>query len=297
MIKEGKDILSPYGDLDLLYYYSLVARKLGNFLKGKELATKIHLSGKMPKLLKRGSQLQPIYIPDLLKVDEDLLKLRVGHHLKEVREKLTYPQIVLWEYFFPRRMIDLFYACNREHPGKPLERIFIDIDKGQYVSSETAQEVCRVLLETILWDKKFNTLAHFKPRILWTGNSFHLYLLLNTSLKPSFYDNYLSYRDPQINTKNFISIWAAEVSKQTGIHTEAGHEKSQEHIILDSSGTPSGKLARAPFSLHIPPSGTYDGIALPLSQKDLSKKTLVKRFRKLTPEDVVNNLDKFAKLL
>ena len=69
ILKEVEDLLAPFGELDLLYYYALVAEKLKDFLKEKELATKIYLSGKMPKLLKRGSSLTPIFINDLLHVD------------------------------------------------------------------------------------------------------------------------------------------------------------------------------------------------------------------------------------
>lgn len=296
LVKGVKDILHPFGELDLLYYYSIVSNGLQDFLKSKELATKIALSGKIPKMLKRGTQILPIYIQDMQEVDEDFLKLRVGHHLKDVREKLNLKQILIWEYFFPRKMMDFFYACNREHPGLPIERIFIDIDKGKKVDSETAREVCGALLQEIKDDKKFNSLLSYKPFIMWTGNSFHIYLLLKKRVSPIFYDKYLSYSGEK-NTNNFPYIWASSISKKTGIDVKAGHEKTEDYLIIDTSGTPSGKLARAPFSLHIKNPDEFDGIAIPLSEKDLKNKNLVKDLRKLTPERVVENLGEYGKLL
>ncbi len=297
LLKEVKDILRPFGELDLLYYYSIVAEKLRDFLWEKEIAAKIAIPGMIGKLLKRGSQLPPLFVPDLRAVREQFLKLRVGHHLKEVREKLTRKEILLWGYFFPRKMIEFLYACNKEHPGLEIERIFIDIDKGKEVESDVAREVAAALLEEILHDERFKKLVKFRPVILWTGNSFHLYLLLQKAVAPNFYEKFLSYRDHEKNVQNFTYRWALEIQKKTGIKVEAGHEKSEEHLILDTSGTPSGKLARAPFSLHVKNYKEYDGVAVPLSAEDLKRKGLVRELRKLTPEAVVKNLAFYARLL
>ena len=54
--------------------------------------------------------------------------------------------------------------------------------------------------------------------------------------------------------------WAKEISKETKIPVSAGHEKPEKFIILDSSNTPSWKLARAPFSLHIKDWNTLDSV-------------------------------------
>lgn len=297
LLKEVKDILHPFGELDLLYYYSIVAGRFQDFLKDKEIAAKIHLSGKVPKLLKRGSQLTPLFAPDLAQVDADFLKLRVGHHLKDIRGKLTPRQILLWEYFFPRKMIEFFYACNNEHPGLPIERIFIDVDKGKHIASEVVQEATLSLVHQIREDMEFNKLAKYRPVILWTGNSFHVYLLLEEKVPSLFYKQYLSYGDDKKNSGNFPARWARQITASTGIRVEAGHEKTEDHLILDTSGTPSGKLARAPFSLHIKNYQEFDGIAVPLSLEDLKKRNLIKDLRKLTPEKVVKNLDRYAELL
>lgn len=304
MLRGVKDALYPFGELDLLYYYSMVSKPLQNFLKGKELATKIHLSEKVPKLLKRGSQLEPIFIPDLAKIDSSFLKLRVNHHLKDVRNQLSYKQILLWEYFFPRKMMDLLYACNREHSGLPINRIFIDIDKGKSTASEVAQEATYSLLQIIKQDGAFNKLVKYKPVVLWTGNSFHIYLLLKKEQSADFYERYFSYNRDKgrsrhlLHDENFtVYRWADLVSERTGIKVEVGHEKTEDHLVLDTSGTPSGKLARAPFSLHVSAPGAYDGIAVPISEQQLKKRSLVKELRKLTPEKVLHHLPSYAALL
>ena len=107
MAKEVKNVLKPYGELDVLPYYSQISGVLSSFLKGREIATKIVLKNFV--FLKRGSKDKPLYIQDFRVVDEKMLKLR-KHHLDEVRDKLTEKQILVWKYFVPRKMINFFYA-------------------------------------------------------------------------------------------------------------------------------------------------------------------------------------------
>jgi hypothetical protein len=66
---------------------------------------------------------------------------------------------------------------------------------------------------------------------------------------------------------------------------------------LDTSNTPPGKLARAPFSLHIKDSKTIDGICIPVSQEELADPKLINKLGKLTPEIIQKNIDKYVKLL
>ncbi len=303
-LKEIDDVLHPFGDLDLLYYYSPVARELQGFLKGRELATKIRLPGKLPTVVRRGSQLQPLYIKDLLKVDESFLRLRVGNHLKDMKSQLTYKQILLWEYFFPRKMMDFLYACNHERSGNQIERIFIDIDRGSQVSAEDARIVTLHLSKVIREDLAFNRLVTYKPFFLWTGASFHLYLMLKRPLPGDFYEQYFSY-NPEHGESHHLShhhnftlhSWAKKVTQNTGIYVDAGHEKLEDSVVLDASGTPSGKLARVPFSLHVVDSQVYDGITVPISERQLRKKGVTKELQKLTPELVLKNLKKYVRLL
>ena len=91
--------------------------------------------------------------------------------------------------------------------------------------------------------------------------------------------------------------WVEKIETETGIPVSAGHEKSEKFIILDSSNTPSGKLARCPFSLHIKDGKTYDGVCVPVSISDLSDKDLIRKLEKLTPDDVLKNLKRYKKLL
>jgi hypothetical protein len=77
----------------------------------------------------------------------------------------------------------------------------------------------------------------------------------------------------------------------------AGHARQKDVLILDTSNTPPGKLARCPFSLHIKDSKTIDGICVPVSEEELADPKLISKLEKLTPETIWENIDKYAKLL
>ena len=289
------EVLKPYGSLDLLNYYSKIAPYLGKFLKGKEIATKTNIPPGF--FLKRGSNLPALRINDLKIVNEKMLKLRARNSLKDVKSQLNGKQALAWEYFVPRKLIQMFYATNGEHPGKDIERIFIDIDKTGDVKAEIAQEVCRGLVKIIGGDKEFNKLVKFKVFVMWTGNSFHIYLLLKKKVSKNFYDKYLAYHKDN-PMSSFIGRWASDVRTKTGIMVEGGHEKIMSRIVIDSSGTPSGKLARAPFSVHVDDKKLkVDGVAVPIGEKELEDRKLVSKLRKLSPEKVLKDLKKYSKLL
>jgi hypothetical protein len=295
--KEVSDIIKPFGHTDVLLYYASVATKLKKFLVRREIATKIWLPhSNIPFFLKRGSKLKPIFIEDFSVVDENLLRMRAEHSLNEIRNRLTEKQILLWDYFVPRKLMDFFYACNKEGQGKPIDRIFIDIDKGKNVESEITHEVAKHLVEVIKNDDGFNKLLTYKLFVMWTGSSFHIYLILDRAIKLNFYNQHIAY-SKNSPLESFTGRWAEGISKETGINVQGGHEKTPEHITIDPSGTPSGKLARCPFSLHMKSATEIDGVALPIDARELRKKGLVKRLRSYTPKKVINELDSFSKLL
>lgn len=291
-----KEVLKPFGSWDVLYYYSKVSCVLEKFLKGKEIAVKVWLPKGIPYYLKRGSNSKPLYVEDLKQVDDELLKLRAEHGLNEVKAQLKGKRALIWEYFVPRKLMDFFYACNGEHPGKKIERIFIDIDKGKEVESEIAQKVSCELVRLIKADKELNKLLKFKLFIMWTGSSFHIYLVLKKKVNHAFYNKYFAYhKDTPLDS--FTGRFAEKIKNKLKINVQGGHEKTPEHITIDPSGTPSGKLARVPFSLHMKSANEIDGIAVPLSEKGLEDKSLVKKLKALTPEQILENLDYYAKLL
>jgi hypothetical protein len=291
MAKEVKNVLKPYGELDVLPYYSKVSKFLEKFLKGREIATKTVLPNFT--FLKRGSKDKPLFINDLRFIDEKMLKLRTKH-LDEVKDKLKDKQILIWQYFVPRKPVNFFYATNGENPGKEMDRVFIDIDRQTH-TPEDARRVALELVKVIKQDKEFSKLVKFKIFLMWTGSSFHVCLLLEKKVSNDFYQKYLSYGEKK--ESSFITKWAEIVSANTRITVRAGHQREKDAIILDSSNTPSGKLARVPFSLHISSKGEIDGVAVPLSEKELEDINLIKRLEKLKPEDVLENLDKYKKLL
>jgi len=288
------DILHPFGDLDVLSYYSKVAPKLGKFLKGREIAAKVLIPNFRP-LLNRGSQLPLLTPEELSKVDDSFLKMRSkGTKLEEARERLTPLQEKIWKYFPPRKLADLFYATNGEK-GKKLDRIFFDIDRGEGVGAEDAQKAAALLLEEMRKDEQLNSLLDFKFFVMYTGNSFHIYLMLKKEVDSSFYEKHLSYSKNN-PLASLTGKWVENVRKK-GLKISGGHEKLKGSIILDPSQTPPGKLARAPFSLHMSDPKTVDGIAIPLEEGMLKEKSLLKRLRAYTPEKALDELDSLAKLL
>lgn len=284
---KSKNVLKPYGETETLLYYSIVAKQLEKFLKDKKIAAK-NLLTKGPQLLKRGSEMEPLYVEELKEVDEEFLKKRTGTHLKEAKD-LSKTQEKIWRYFLPRKLNDFYYATNNEGIGKPIERIFLDIDRKEQ-KPEQAQTVCKELAKQIQEDKKFQELiGENKLFPMWTGKSFHIYILLKKELKPEFYEKHLLYTKKS-PTETFTGKWCKEIKESTGIETEGGHERVKGRINIDPSQTPSGKLARSPFSLHLKDAKNIDGIALPLTLKELEDKKLVEKLEKYTPEKVLNEL-------
>ena len=295
--KEVKDVLRPYGHTETLYYYSKVAFALKNFLKGKEIAAKNWIpKGFMPYLIKRGSKLEPLYIEEFSCIDEKFLRTRAEiEHLDKAKSKITKQQAKIWEYFLPRKLADLFYATNKEGAGKPIDRIFFDIDRSN-LSSEQAQQIAFLLIKEIKADKQLSKFVKYKIFLMWTGSSFHIYLLFTKSQPAAFYGKHFQYskKDP---LASFTGRWAAGIDKKVKFAVGGGHERIVNRINIDPSQTPSGKLARCPFSLHMKSAREIDGVAIPVSEKQLQDKNLVKELKSYTPEKVLKELKSLAKLI
>jgi len=295
---QKRGVLYKTGQLDCLSYYNRIFKKksafLKKFLSGREIATKIFLSEYRGGdfIVKRGSKETPLYISELLKNDrKKFMSLRKADDLKDVRDKLSSRYEKIWHYFVPRKMIEMHYAFNGEK-SKIIDRIFIDIDHGGRYSEEDARKVVLKLRKEIKNDKELKEILNknkqkerkVKVRVLWTGSGFHIYIMLPDKVKPSFYKKHFSWGKK--TKKTFIEKWAESVSKSTGLNVEAGHERQKNKIILDTSGTPPGKLARCPYSLNLDNRGEIEGICVPLDDKEIEDPKIVKKLRKLTPEIV-----------
>ena len=135
---------------------------------------------RIPFFLNRAGKLGELWIEDFDHVN-DFLKLRAKYHLSEVKDKLNERQILLWRYFVPRKYSEFFYATNGEGEGRPIERIFIDIDRTN-MPAELSLEVTRLLVEAMENQKKiddeFNELVK-SIAVYLTGSSFHVYCFLS----------------------------------------------------------------------------------------------------------------------
>ncbi len=301
--KKNKDtLITPFGEIDVLLFYAIVAHKLKDYLENREIAAKIWMpKGKVRFLLKRGSKLEPLYAEELVEaVDLDFLELRSKEeHLKDAKNEITGLQNKVWQYFLPRKLADFFYATNHENPGGEIDRIFFDIDRFKGMSAEQAQETTRLFLETIDEDEEFRNLLEKDkyPFIYWTGNSFHVFFFLSKPEPNSFYEKYFQYskNNPE---QNFTGKWAKKVNEKVDFKVTGGHERVGDSINIDPSQTPSGKLSRVPLgSLHMKDATTIDGVSVPINQKMIYDDDLAQKLVDYRPNDIIENLDDFSKYL
>jgi hypothetical protein len=296
-----EDLITPFGQTDVLLLYSIAAGKLKKYLGNRELACKIWMpSGRMPHLLKRGSNFDPLFAHELEEaVTLEFLELRSKtEHLSSAKDDLTDLQAKVWQYFLPRKLSDFFYATNHEGPGKEIDRIFFDIDRSNGVSAEQAHETTKIFVETIKEDEELeNLLGSLEPFIYWTGNSFHVLFFLDKLMPHSFYAKYFKYskNDPE---QSFTGKWAKKINEQVEFKVVAGHERQINSINIDSSQTPSGKLCRVPLgSLHMKDAKTIDGVSVPITKKRLYEDDLIYKLTNYTPKEIIENLEKLEMLL
>jgi hypothetical protein len=275
-----KGVLYSSGQLDCLSYYSKVFPKLKSFIQDREIATKTYIpESPIPFIVHRGSDDPPLKLSDI-RITSSFLKKRVGKKLHQVEKDLNEKEKLVWRYFVPRKLVELHYACNYEHPNKAFDRVFIDIDAGKGTSESNYIEVVKQLLKEIKSDKDLKKLASFRTYLLWTGASIHIYLLLNKKLPHSAYTKYFAFTKNTLTTK-----WAKAISEKTNMKVKAGHQRTKGVIILDTSATPSGKLARCPYSIHLNSKGKLTGVSVPIKEKDL-KQGLFK-LKNLTPDQAL----------
>jgi len=294
------DVLKELGYTDVIVYYSKVAAhaKMKRFLKGKEIATKILLPKGIPYFIKRGSKEPPLYIDELAKaVNSKFLDLRKsGQGISKIRDNLGKIQQKVWDYFPPRKLMDFFYATNNEGVGRPLERIFMDIDRSDQTTEKTRQ-VAMELARVINKDKNFKkAVGGFTMFPMWTGSSFHIYLLLKKKISKAVYEKQIHF-SKNAPLEGFTGKWANEINNRLKVKVIGGHQKQEGCINIDPSQSPSGKLARVPFSLHMKDAKTVDGIALPLTVVMLKDKKLVKKLKTYTPDRVLKELNQLARRL
>jgi hypothetical protein len=295
-------VLKELGQTDVITYYSKISANTAvkRFLKGKKIATKILLPKGIPYFIKRGSKEPPLYIEEISKAaDSKFLELRKsGAGLSKVKDKMTVQQQKVWDYMPPRKLLDLFYATNNEGAGRPLERLFFDIDLSDQ-SPGKAQQVAASLASLINKDREFRKkVGGFRMLPMWSGASFHIYLLLKKKIPNSIYDRYIHFSKNK-PLESFTGKWADEINRELGskVKVVGGHKKEPGRINIDPSQSPSGKLARAPFSLHMKDAKTVDGIAIPLTVKMLEDGGLVKRLKNYSPDSTLKDLSRLARRL
>ncbi len=294
------DIIRPFGEIDVLNLYWKVSPYLVDFLKGKEIASKTWIpKSRIPYFLNRAGKLGALWIEDFGEINEEFLKLRARYHLNEVRKKITQRQALLWRYFVPRKYSEFFYATNGEGEGKEIERVFIDIDRTN-LPAEKSLLVARQLIDLMekqkSEDSEFNELVK-SIAVYWTGSSFHIYCFLHKPQPPEFYEEKIRYHSSGALFSSWTDVWVRKIRQKVDFKVAGGHEKLENHIVIDPSQTPSGKLARVPLGcLHVK-DFEPDGISVPLSENMLYDNGIVDKLKMLTPEGVVRGAGVLSKYL
>jgi DNA primase len=285
-----RDVLKPFEALDVMLLYGICAHVLVEYLGKREIASKIHIPG-FRNVLKRGTKLEPLYAKELAEaVNPAFLELRAKHHLGDVQGMLSNAQKKTWRYFVPRKLVEFFYATNRER-GQTIERIYFDIDRGINTTVEQAVEVTRVFLEEL----KTSKLAEFGESILvsWTGNSFHVEMELEEGQPLSFYKEWLTTKEKSnTETKKLVE----KVNEKCSVRVLPEHVRADNAITVDPSQTPPGKLNRAPLGcVHVSRENSTDGVSLPVKESWLysEKATGLTRY---TPQMLIREFEQFRNL-
>ncbi len=291
-------LIEPFGKLDVVPFYSIVARGLEKYLGRREIASRIWMSqGNLPFLLKRGSRLKPLLAHELSSnVTVQFLKTRSKFDkLSEVGEGITDSERLIWEYFLPGKLADFFYATNGEGSGKHIDRIFLDIDRGKGISAKTACEATSSLITKLKEDEQLAQLTEkVEPFVYWTGRSFHVMLFLQHEMPKEFYDTYFQFSKHRPEA-SLTGRWASQVGNELKVRVIGGHEKMENAITIDPSQTPPGKLCRVPLgSLHMKDGQTTDGVSIPLSEKMLQRPDLTDDLVAYGPREVLRDLDELV---
>ncbi len=297
LVEAADDILHPNGQLDVTLLYALAADAMQDYLGERELSGKIPIPDG-PVLLKRGSELAPLTAAELVAaVDEDFLTLRNDPgHLDDARDDLTDVQEKVWQYFYPRKYAEFLYATNHEGEGKPIDRIFFDIDRAGDITAEDALQVTRRFVEVLEDDEVAADITELMI-IKWTGASFHVELLLTEKQPGFFYDNHVFAS--KTTKKDTITGRAVKTLNEEMDLTVVGtHEKEEGHVVIDPSQTPSGKLNRVPLgSLHMADAETVDGVSVPLTKDELFDDGVLDMVQSYTPDSLVRDMDELGEKL
>jgi len=172
-----------------------------------------------------------------------------------------------------------------------MNRLYLDFDRSKDIPLEHAAKDVASIAQTIEEDKKFESeFGEFSLLPVFTGFSFHLYIFLEKSFSHRQYEEFLSLQ----NKANFVSLWVEQLRNSGHREIFAEHERKEGKMVVDISQSPSGKLARCPFSLHLH-EGKVSGLSVPMNFRNLDDKKFLKELENLTPKIVVEKIEDFAK--
>jgi hypothetical protein len=291
------DVLRPYGELDVLAYYGLIAPKLETYLHGRELATRTWLpEGRIRSVVKRGSQLPPLYIRQLARaVTPEMMGARAEFaNPGAAKDVLSTDQALVWHYFPPRRLEEFHYATNREGDGREINRVLYEIDGGRGVTAEDALEVAALMAGAVAEDEPVHGMVRGNPLVVWTGHSFDLLLILGEMQPARFYRDQIEYSGKgHTLTDRLID----RLHREARVPVTGGTTRVPGHVTIDPSHTPSGHLCQVPLgSLYLKDGTSVEGVSVPLTP-DMLSRDVVADLRSYTPGRIIDELDELAKRL
>lgn len=130
--------------------------------------------------------------------------------------------------------------------------------------------------------------------ISFTGNSFHVDLLLDGAQPPEFYEEEV-FTTEREDVDTITDRGVRALREAVDVAVVGGHERRAGVVNVDPSQTPSGKLNRVPLgSLHLADAETVDGVSLPVARDELSEDDVLDRLTGYTPDRLVEDWDDLA---
>lgn len=294
---DSGDIFRPRGELDVLAYYGMIAQKLEKYLSGRKLATRVWPpKGRVRSVMIRSPPVSPLHIRQLAgSVTLELMDVRAKYrNLDAARHVLSSGQALVWYYFPTRRMIELYYALNREGEGRVIDRVLYEIGRGRGVSGEDAIEAAALLASAAMDDGQVRELVSGKPFVSWTGCSFNLVLSLAEAQPARFYEEQLAYSG---RGRTLTDRLIDRVNREAGVPVTGGRARLPGYVTVDPSQTPSGHLCQVPLgSLLMRDAMTIEGVSVPLTL-DMLRREEVAYLQSLTPGRIIDELDGLAQRL
>lgn len=288
------DVLRPYGELDVLPYYSRIAEKLTSFLHGREIASRIWTPhGRIRSVVVSAQTAPPLYVRQMSEaVTPQLIKARETYkNLDEARGRLSPEQQLTWQYFPQRRYIGFYYSLNRAGPGREIDRVVFQIEGSIGSTLTDALDAVKALTDVAVSDSGYRELFRGDPFVYWTGSSFQVMLFTREPQAATFYRSHVEYTG---KGRTIVDRWIDQAAMSSGGKIAGGSQRRKGVVLINAEPTMPGKLCPVPAGcLDMADGTTLRGVSVPLTMKMLAH-DILDELAAYTPEQVIDELDELA---